>query len=37
MYGFVEKNGKTYLDTADGLIDLEENQKNSWSFEKNNI
>jgi hypothetical protein len=24
MYGFIEKDGKTYLDTADGLIDLEE-------------
>ncbi|MBE9509254.1 MAG: hypothetical protein IMY71_00125 [Bacteroidetes bacterium] len=24
MYGFIEKDNKTYLDTADGLIDLEE-------------
>ncbi len=24
MYGFTEKDGKTYLDTADGLVDLEE-------------
>ena len=34
MYGFIEKDGKTYLDTADGLIDLEEILKKFLEFRK---
>lgn len=34
MYGFIEKDGKTYLDTADGLIDLEEIQKKFLELRK---
>ncbi len=34
MYGFIEKDGKTYLDTADGLIDLEEIQKKFQELRK---
>lgn len=34
MYGFVEKDGKIYIDTADGMFDLEDILKKFLEFRK---
>jgi len=37
MYGFIEKDGKTYLDTADCLIDLEDIMKRFMELRKEEL